>query len=143
MSAWPTPRRSSLEHVLDMLAAKVGDALGSMPFEELLDCAAAGLTRLQIKIEPSVGSVIADAESADSSWLGSAHPALPLRDRVRQTGERHLIGKHERFGAERPRQPDRLHALAAEVMPRVAVAIDEAIDVPKTAKMRHIRCPNR
>ena len=57
--------------------------------------------------------------------------------------ERRLVGEHERIGAERARQRDRLRAFAAEIMPRVAVAVDEAIDVPQAAKMRQGRGPIR
>ena len=53
-----------------------------------------------------------------------------------QTHEGRPVGDHELFGAEEPRQGHRLRAGAAEVVPHVAVTIDETIDEAKAAKVR-------
>ena len=94
------------------------------------------------KTSPGIGSIVTDDEGVDGPRQRAAGADLRLPGGGR-THEGRPVGYHELLGAEEAPQGDRLRAVAAEVMPHVAVTIDEAIDVAEAAKVRQGRGPIR
>jgi hypothetical protein len=118
--AWlPGSNRHQLHNVL---ASQLGGAFVTVVFADSVDSPPIGLLRGRLKRAEFRRGKITDCERQHASWTRSTQS-----DRQRLIGQCRFIGRHKLGRPRQARQGHPLEAGAAEVPPRLAVPIHEAV----------------